>query len=438
MPSQPAKIQMSGWGRYPVHDVARRCFIEDEGSLRREVLSLSECIPRGLGRSYGDSALGENVLVTTRFNRFLDFDENEGVLTCQSGASLGEIADSLIRRGWFLPVTPGTKHVTVGGAIAADVHGKNHHKDGSFGDHVLEFELMLPDGAAIRCSRSENSDLFRATCGGMGLTGVITKCRMKLRRISSSHILQTLIRSRNLKETLNLFEEHLEQTYSVAWIDCLARGDALGRSILYCGEHAESGPIERLPNPRFSVPFATPGWLLNRSTVSIFNAAFYGRARDGENVVPLDAFFYPLDAVDNWNRLYGRKGFTQYQFVLPKDSSAEGLSRILPQIAESGLGSFLGVLKLLGPANENFLSFPIEGYTLALDFKIHQRLFPLLDELDAIVLDHGGRIYLAKDARMSRNTFRSSYPNWERFAMLRDKFAARQKFRSAQSARLGL
>jgi decaprenylphospho-beta-D-ribofuranose 2-oxidase len=435
---RPEKTRMSGWGRFPVNLVDRQCYFDDEAALRRQVLSVAECIPRGLGRSYGDSSLGRNVILTSRSTRFLEFDEAEGVLECQGGVPLGEMADSLIPRGWFLPVTPGTKYVSIGGAIAADVHGKNHHKDGSFGEYVLDFHLMLADGSTVKCSRRENSELFRATCGGMGLTGIIVKCRIKLRRIASSQIRQTLRKAQNLAEVFDLFEECENHTYSVAWIDCLARGDALGRSILFIGEHETSGFLEGLQQPRFSVPFATPGCLLNRTTVSLFNTAYYAKARDGESLVSLDSFFYPLDCIGNWNLLYGKGGFTQYQFVLPKESSAEGLRLILSRIADSGLGCFLGVLKLLGPANGNWLSFPMEGYTLALDFKIHERLFPFLDELDTVVLDHGGRIYLAKDARMSQDTFRAGYPNWPRFASLREKYGADRKFRSVQSVRLGL
>jgi FAD/FMN-containing dehydrogenase len=337
-------------------------------------------------------------------------------------------------------VTPGTKFITVGGAIASDVHGKNHHKEGCFSECLVAFHLMLPDGTIVRCNRNGSEELFRATCGGMGLTGVVLDATFRLRQVQSAYIRETVLRAANLEEIFSLFEQHQTATYSVAWIDCLAKGKSLGRSLLMLGEHSDSGPLTLPAAPRYSVPVNFPGICLNRHSVSLFNHLYYKTkpAPVEGRPVHLDPFFYPLDAISNWNRMYGRSGFAQYQLVLPKESSFEGLQAILHRISRAGLGSFLGVLKLLGPSNENMLSFPTKGYTLALDFRIQKRLFPLFDELDRVVLDHGGRLYLAKDARMSRAVFRQGYPQWEGFIRLREKLGMKSKMNSLQSKRLGV
>lgn len=432
-------MKLSGWGRYPRIPVEGYAF-QDVKALREYLAGEGDCIVHGLGRSYGDSALNSNVLFSRRLNLILDFDPETGIVTCESGVSLKELIDVFLPRGWFLSVTPGTRFITVGGAIASDVHGKNHHKAGCFSDCVLSFELMLPDGSVVRCSREENRELFRATCGGMGLTGVILAATFRLQPVRSGYIRETIFRAGNLEEIFALFEQYRSATYSVAWIDCLAGGSHLGRSLLMLGEHADSGRPDLPSAKRYSVPFDFPGFSLNRISVSLFNSVYYriSPAPVEGRWVHLDGFFYPLDAVLNWNRMYGRSGFTQYQLVLPKESSFEGLKTLLKRIGQSGLGSFLAVLKLFGPANENYLSFPMEGYTLALDFKIQKKLFPLLDELDHIVVDHGGRLYLAKDVRMPRNVFRRGYPQWEKFAVLREVFEMNRKFNSLQSERLGV
>jgi len=430
-------VKLSGWGRYPVVEARSESF-ETEKELMAALDGPGAVIPYGMGRSYGDSALAERVVSSRRCDKFLAFDPASGRLHCESGVSLSEIIDAFLPRGWFLSVTPGTRFISVGGAVASDVHGKNHHKAGCFSSCVESFTLMLADGSTRTCSRDQNAGLFYATCGGMGLTGVILDVVLYLQRVNSAFIRETVVKCRNLAEVFDAFEAGAEISYSVAWIDCLAKGAGIGRSVLMMGEHAESGILDPPPPPPLTLPFALPGFLLNRHTVALFNRRYYGSfpERAEGRLTPLDRFFYPLDRVGQWNLIYGRGGFTQYQVVFPKASSADGLKQILGRIADAGLGSFLGVLKLFGPENDNLLSFPMEGYTLALDFKIERRLFPFLDELDRVVVDHGGRLYLAKDVRMKTAVFRAGYPGWEKFRALRQEMALDDKFRSLQSKRM--
>ena len=432
-------MELSGWGRHP--------------RLNAQVtlpLSASQCgtglqntaplIPRGLGRSYGDSSLAPKVLCTRHLDYFQAFDATTGVLSCAAGVSLDAILRTFMPRGWFLPVTPGTRFVTVGGAIASDVHGKNHHGVGTFSAHLLSIELLLGNGECLNISPMHNADLFRATCGGMGLTGVILSATFQLKSIRSSDILQTTFKAPNLEAVLEAFNANKSATYSVAWIDCLATGASLGRSLLMLGEHASDGPLTMETKSPKPVPFELPAGLLNRASVQAFNTLYYGRIRQAESRcrLPFETFFYPLDALSDWNRLYGKAGFVQYQFVLPKTAGVVGLREVLSLIAQSGRGSFLAVLKVFGAANANPLSFPIEGYTLALDFKAEAAVFELLNVLDCVVLQHGGRLYLTKDTRMSEATFKASYPRWSEFEQVRAHWHAHGKFASAQSSRLGL
>lgn len=432
-----SKIQ--GWGRYPSIDATTNavlCNNEISATLRRS----GAIIPRGLGRSYGDSALSANILDMRVLNHLLEFDEASGIVRCQAGASLADLLDVFVPRGWFLPVTPGTCFVTVGGAIASDVHGKNHHVDGCFSAHVLCFTLMLASGDVVTCSNSENPELFRATCGGMGLTGIILEAHIQLRPIRSALINETTLKAANIEEALSLFEQNADSTYSVAWIDCLQRGAGLGRSLIMLGEHAEQGELIASSKKQLTMPMDMPGFLLNRFSIAAFNAMYYRRIRAPrqQRVVHYQPYFYPLDSILHWNRLYGKRGFVQYQFVIPKAAGAPAMRDILQRISRSGRGSFLAVLKTFGKKNENYLSFPCEGYTLALDFKLDDGVLELLDELDRQVLDYGGRVYLTKDARMSEATFKQSYPQWEQFQRVRERYGALDKFSSLQSQRLGL
>jgi FAD/FMN-containing dehydrogenase len=403
-------------------------------------LQAAPWIPRGAARSYGDSALAAAALSTQSLDHFIAFDAANGVLECEAGVTLDTILQCFLPRGWFPAVTPGTRFVTVGGAIASDVHGKNHHLDGCFSAHVLDLTLLLGNGEQITTSPTQHAELFRATCGGMGLTGLIISARLQLKLVTSSRIRQMVIKTPNLEATVEALKAHAGWRYSVAWIDCLAQGTQLGRGVVSFGEHAEEGGLQATASPVYSMPFIPPAALLNRFSVGAFNGIYYhwsGRTRATASE-PYEPFFYPLDRIAHWNRLYGAPGFLQYQCLLPFAQGLVGLRRLLEAIAASGEGSFLAVLKLLGPANDNLLSFPAPGYTLALDFKAKSSVFALLNRLDALVLEQGGRVYLTKDARMTAQTFRLGYPRWAEFEEIRARWHAVGCFASDQSRRLGL
>lgn len=432
-------MNIRGWGNYP--KIKSRLFdFNPTTNLKNIINKYSPIIPRGNGRSYGDSALSPNIINAKPNNYFLNFDLSNGILHIQSGVLLSEILNIFIHKGWFLTITPGTKLITIGGAIASDVHGKNHHIAGCFSECVLMFRLMLPDGAVINCSRQENSELFHATCGGMGLTGVILDAKIRLKKIKSQYINQTTIKTNNLKETFEAFERHKNTTYSVAWIDCLAKGENLGRCLLMIGEFSEDGNLNYQTKKPLNITYYFPSFFLNRLSVKAFNLLYYAKVRKkiSNQIVDIDTFFYPLDKINHWNKIYGKKGFVQYQFILPKQNSFIGLEAILKAIANSGKGSFLAVLKLYGQENNNYLSFPLEGYSLALDFKIEKGLFELLDKLDKIVLKYEGRIYLAKDARVSQAVFEQGYSKIDKFRALRKEYKMNEKFNSSQSKRIGI
>lgn len=427
------------WGNYPKVTTST-VTVSETDRLKSLLNEVDDVISYGNGRSYGDSALNDTVVCIKPKNYFLDFDDDNGLLHIQAGALLSEILEFSVPRGWFLKVSPGTKLITVGGAIASDIHGKNHHVEGCFSECVAMLSLLLPNGEIVKCSKTEHIELFRATCGGMGLTGIILDAKIYLKKIRSRYIDQKTIKTRNLKETFEAFEKYKDQPYSVAWIDCLAKKERMGRSLLMVGDFSDDGQLDFIPKKKLNIPFFFPSFVLNTLSVKLFNAFYYKKVKAGisEQRVDFNTFFYPLDSINNWNRIYGKNGFTQYQFILPKENSFEGLEEILKTIAASGKGSFLSVLKLYGKENANYLSFPIEGYSLALDFKIEKGLFPLLDKLDEIVLNKGGRIYLAKDARVSKTTFEKGYPQIEVFRELRKKYKMHEKFNSKQSKRLGI
>jgi FAD/FMN-containing dehydrogenase len=351
-----------------------------------------------------------------------------------------------VPRGWFPHVVPGTKFVTIGGLLAADVHGKNHHVDGSFGQHVESLRLALADGSIVSCSRSENSELFAATLGGMGLTGIILSARIRLRPIASNLIDEIVIPASSLDILLQLFEEHRAATYSVAWIDCLSRGRYFGRGVFMAGEHAkgESVPDGRKRaqsrlnrKSRLSVPFELPISPLNRWSIKLFNELYYRIQTEKRRVTYYDRFFFPLDSVENWNRIYGKHGFVQYQCVIGGNERERGLCQILRLVGDLGLGSFLAVLKKFGPGTR-FLSFPIEGYTITLDFPVRPVIMRALTKLDAVVAEHGGRIYLAKDARAPKELIEQGYSEIGVFRELRRAIDPKRKIRSVLSERLDL
>lgn len=441
-------MNLSGWGRYPVlwaRAQAPRSIV----SLRQLVVSTPSLIARGSGRAYGDSAINAHATVETRnLNRMIAFSPVSGQLIAEAGVLLGDIISAFLPRGWFPMVTPGTKFVTLGGAIAADVHGKNHHKDGSFRACVDWIDVMGPDGEIRRCSKHDNATLFDHTLGGMGLTGIILQAAIRLRPVETAWICQSTIAAANLKSAMAVFEAAKDATYSVAWIDSLGSGGNLGRCLVMLGEHAvradlspeqAQAPLQIGSKRKFSVPIDFPAFALNRITVRAFNAIYYlaGSRKVGVQLVDWDSYFYPLDAILGWNRVYGRKGFAQFQCVLPLERSEDGLTALLSEIVRAGSGSFLGVLKRFGVQDSAF-SFPMEGYTLSLDFPISPKTLSLLERLDQIAIAHGGRFYLAKDSRMTGATLRASDPRAREFQSYRARQGFTARFQSAQSERLAL
>ncbi|QHS58719.1 FAD-binding oxidoreductase [Chitinophaga agri] len=436
--------RLANWGNYPAIACDESTFSQDE-QVQDFISSHSAVIARGNGRCYGDASLAQYSVSTLKYDKVLAFDTTNGVFECQSGITLDQILDIIVPKGWFLPVTPGTKFITVGGAVASDVHGKNHHVDGSFSGHIIEMDVITGNQDTVTCSAEKEPDLFWATCGGMGLTGIITRVKFGLKKIDTAYIRQKQIKAKNLEDLIRLFEEYKDYTYSMAWIDCLQKGDSFGRGILIVGEHATPGelneqqrkaPLHLTAKRKLSMPFNLPSFTLNTLTVKAFNWLYYlkNTKREINNVIPYEPFFYPLDAILHWNRGYGKAGFVQYQFVLPLEKK-EGLVAILKKISDAGLGSFLAVLKVFGK-QDSLISFPMEGYTLALDFPVRKGLFEFLDQLDEIVLQYGGRLYLSKDARMKQEVFWQSYPNAQKFAEIIKKYNGKKLFRSVQSDRL--
>jgi len=448
---KPVKKKAAGWGKYPIES----CLVYRPESVEdlKEMLSCQKekQIAYGLGRSYGDTALNkdEGLTLFNKFDHMLSFDEESGILICEAGVSLEEIINIFLPRGYFLPVTPGTKYVTVGGAIANDVHGKNHHVDGCFSEYVLEFDLLLATGETIKCSREENTDAFWATIGGIGLTGFITRAVIQLIRVETSYIKATYEKAENLDAAFEKFVENdANFKYSVAWIDCLSTGSSLGRSVLMRGEHALKEelpakikePFKPSKGSMLKMPINAPSFALNPVSISAFNALYYASFKNETKIVDSTSFFHPLDAIDDWNKLYGKKGFIQYQAVFPKANDPKaGIRKLLERLTEEKCSSFLAVLKSSGPANKGLLSFPMEGYTLALDIPIkNDSLFSFLKELDEIVLSHGGRVYLAKDATIDPDTFKKMYPRWEEFIRIKKELDPDGLFSSSMSRRIGL
>jgi len=441
---------LEGWGRFPRHESATLSAAAPE-QLGPLVHDYGGLVARGNGRAYGDAGMGrDTTLLAGTLNRMRGFDPQTGLLTVEGGVLLSDIIATFVPRGYFPYVVPGTKHVTIGGMIASDVHGKNHHRDGGFGAFVRSLRLVLPSGETVTCSPEENAELFAATIGGMGLTGVIAEATMALRPIETSFITQKTTVAPNLAAALAALDAADDVTYSVAWIDCLAGGASLGRSLVYAGEHATRSDVKiardktdmlvPAKSARLSVPLDLPGWTLNKASVLAFNEVYFrrGAAPDRQDaIVHYNPYFFPLDGVDRWNRIYGRRGFLQHQCVVPPENAHAVLSEILERFARSGKASFLAVLKKLG-AGSGLLSFPMPGYTLALDVHVRDDIFPLLEEIDSLVVRAGGRLYLAKDARQSRATFQAGYPALEQFRQVRRSIGADRHIASRLSDRLGI
>lgn len=417
--------QYTSWGLYPKSQpkCVQKIYWADDIDFSKLPFSV---LPYGKGRSYGDVCLNNEgcLLDTTALNHFLNFDGENGILVCESGVTLEQILRLIVPQGFFLPVTPGTKHITIGGAIANDVHGKNHHKSGSFGKFVSKLALLRSDGKIYICSDKENPELFRATIGGLGLTGLILWAEIKLKRIPSEYLHLELIKFNSLEEffEINTISEK-EFEYTVAWVDLTNGGLNKVCGIFQRANHIalDSKPLQ--PKKPLSIPFAPPFSFINDTTIFFFNALYYSKQfeKRKEQITHYEPFFYPLDFVSNWNLLYGKKGFVQYQFVIPFEESLQNLKLITNTIKRLGLSSFLTVLKSFGDfPSPGLLSFPQPGFTLAIDFAFHRDLLKKLDYLDEIVIGAGGRIYPAKDSRMKPETFRASFPMINDFLRFKD------------------
>ena len=438
---QKKQQNLSGWGLYPVQPTT--IHIPETAEEIKRMLNNSPVIPFGVGRSYGDTALGEHVIQLSNMKRFT-IDPIHQTVTADGGVTFDELLQGIVPKGLFLPVTPGTKFVTVGGAIANDIHGKNHHRDGSLAEYVQSFSLLIASGEILTCSRTENRDLFFATIGGIGLTGIILEATIQLIPIETSGITVTYHKTKNVYETLELFEANKDVHYSVAWIDCVSTGEQLGRSVLMLGEHTplseikkKSFPLQTKKGMTFTLPFYLPAFALNEYSIKAFNAVYYHKHKNETTQIHYEPFFYPLDMVHDWNKGYGKKGFIQYQFTVPFEEK-EALISILKKLAEYKKTSFLAVLKTFGKASGGLLSFPEEGYTLALDISVRPGLESLTKELDEMVLKAKGKIYLAKDAMMTAETFQQMYGETDTFLRIKNDIDPICVFRSAMSKRLGL
>jgi FAD/FMN-containing dehydrogenase len=416
-------VSLESWGRYPrtVQQSVRPLFWRDEDPFHPP--PPGSILPYGQGRSYGDSCLNEGgtLLPTGQLDRFIDFDDQQGILRCEAGVTLASILDLVVVRGWFLPVVPGTKHVSIGGAIANDIHGKNHHRAGTFSAHVRRLELLRSSGERLVCSRDENAELFSATIGGLGLTGLVTWAEIQLRPIATRLVLKQTVPFGSLEEffEISAASDKLAE-YTVAWVDCVARGAKLGRGLFYRGNHADEAPPVR-PRVRRGtprVPFDLPTRTLNRVTVSAFNA-LYGWAgrRHRTGLVEFDPFFFPLDGVRDWNRIYGPAGLLQFQCVMPHAVARDSIRELLRIVSSAGSASFLAVLKAFGDLpSPGMLSFPRPGVTLALDFPNRgAETYALFGELENVVRAGDGAMYPAKDARMTRESFAAFYPRVDEF-----------------------
>ncbi len=437
--------ELAGWGGYPT---AASDLVRPERFRQLKPVDGLQ-ITRGMGRSYGDAALctGGKVILTERLSRLLHFDSETGVLTAEAGATLADILEFFVPQGWFVPVTPGTKFCSLGGCLAADVHGKNHHRDGTFSRHLESAALILPSGEKKTISPDENSELYWATAGGMGLTGIISEVNLKLTPIETAWMNVTHRRAQNIDDAIRLLSDPMvDDHYSVAWIDCLAKGTKLGRSIVMTGHHSTKPelPLRKeilaaeIKRPK-TMPFMLPPWVLNPFTINLFNGLYNWIQGSKKTFFShYTDFFYPLDGIRHWNRMYGKPGFVQYQFVMPPETANAGMRAVLEELSREKRASFLAVLKRFGPQGDGLMSFPTEGYTLSLDIPMREGLLPFLDRLDDIVANHRGRQYLAKDSRLKSSHIPGKYPRLSEFQRIKREIDPENLFSSDLSRRLGI
>ncbi len=433
------KKYIRGWGRNILSEV-NISYPTNLNQLKNRVKK--DCIARGLGRSYGDSSIQpKNTIVMTYLDKVIYFNKKKGIIEVESGISIKKILNLIVKDGWFLPVTPGSKMITIGGMVASDVHGKNHHKDGNFSNYVLGLKLLNNRKKIIECSRMKNSQIFKYTLGGMGLTGIIYSCRIKLKKINSHKIITETIKNHNLKETLKSINESKNWDYNVAWIDTSSKKQQLGRSILtrgYFSKKKESDIFFKDKKSLISnLPNIFPSWLMNSFFIKLLNNIYFILPRSSKTITNINDFFYPLDKIDNWNLIYGNQGFISYQCSVPFKNSLNSISEILKIIKENKIYSFVSVLKSM-KKNKYDLSFGQQGYTLVFDFPVYDRIFEVLDSIDEIVKKNKGKIYLTKDSRIKRKNFYKINKEFgdKKFKNFRKRIDF--YFNSLQSRRLGL
>ena len=431
-------MKLSSWGNFPVADANVQSPL-NENELQKILSDQKSITLRGNGRTYGDASLGKEVISLLNFNKVIAFDEVNGILTCEAGILLNDILKIVVPKKWFLPVLPGTSFITVGGAIGSDVHGKNHHHVGTFSNFVISMQVLFADGKTETITSQSHPVLWSAICGGMGLVAIVTHATLKLKRITNSLVHCKQLIAPDISYLLSLMQKHVSREYSVAWLDVAKAKGKIGRGVLFVGDHSEdeSSKLLEWKNLKIrNVPFYFPAFVLNKNSISVFNKLYYQKHNDGkianEN---LTRFFNPLDSIRNWNRMYGKKGFLQYQLVVPLEKSEEALVRVIEKINARDMAAFLSTLKLMG-AQQHLLSFPMKGFSLAMDFPFSKEALKLFNELDEIVMLYGGRLFLAKDARLSSENFKRMYPQHKMFLEIKNQFDPGNKFTSSMSERL--
>ena len=431
------KKQISGWGKNTFVNT-NIFFPKNLSQLKNNIKK--NCIARGLGRSYGDSSINShNTIITTKLIRIISFDKKKGILESESGVSIEQILELIVKEGWFLPVTPGSKKITLGGMIASDVHGKNHHKVGNFSNFILNLKILDSQKKLIECSKKKNSSIFNNTIGGMGLTGVIYSCKIKLKKIESSLIFEDKIKNYNLKETLKCINASKNWDYNVAWIDTSPNIKELGRSILSRGYFLkkkndnliykkDKSIVDKLPN-------IFPNFFMNSFLIKFLNFLYFTFSKSGTKTSSIDNFFYPLDKINNWNVVYGNKGFISYQCSVPSTNSYKSIFQILKILKENKIYSFVSVLKSMGRNNKR-LSFGQKGFTLVFDFPIYSNVLDVLNKIDLIVLKNKGRVYMTKDSRISKENFIKINKEFRNSDFIKLRKKNNFYFNSVQSERL--
>ncbi len=429
------KVKISGWGNTNIVD-CKVYFPKNISEIRKIVKK--NIIARGLGRSIGDSSIQPNAtIITSGLKKKLYFDKKNGIIEVESGISIKDLLPQIMKHGWFLPVTPGSKNITVGGMVASDVHGKNHHKVGSFRNFIIQLKIINNSKKIILCNKNLNKDFFNFTIGGYGLTGIIYSCKFKLKKIKNDLIYQEKIKNNNLRETLRAFSASKNWEYTVGWLDSSANNTQLGRSVLYRGQHFEGKVVKSInfnEKKNISIPNIFPSWFMNYYLIRLLNTLYYYFNSSKKGNVNIDNFFYPLDKINNWNVAYGKKGFIQYQFLIPKKNAYKIIKQILKLLLNKKIFSFTTVLKFMDK-NDGYLSFGQKGFNLSFDFPISKSIYKTLDIIDKIVIESGGTIYLTKDSRVNKDNFKIMnkrfYSTKYRKIRLKNNF-----FSSLQSKRL--